>query len=618
VGAQYDRGRDDTVAAFFSSGVPVTAMPSSPSPRVGAGARALIAALPGDAVPMGDDRGLWTAFDGSVRAELSGAEWAAMQACDEFRSRDAHVAAVRVALHGAPFDVAALVDSLLARGLLLPPESFIPAEVPDDASLPLPEPLVAIRAFDLPDELQRLLRSLLAHEQRYGAGRRYLIIDDTLDAASAARCAALVRDFAAATTSAVYRIGAAHQETLLAALGGELDRAARDVLATLIDPRTKTTITGSRAYNIAMLAAAGTAVSLLDHDTMLPWRLPPDAQHTFDLHDSTVNDTGYLDDVPFDTLPPYDGDGFALMRTQVGAAVANVLARDGWQRETLAGRSARELAHLRRAPRIIGAFGGIYGGVAFNSSSVLMTGTPASLQRLWRSPYRHDRLEGDRVWHGTTSPRLTSYAVYSPVLLDARALLPFAGTWGHADDTQFLAMLTAMDPRTAFVFSPLLVGHFPPGSRDRRRRGLEPLLLDRNGLLAADVDDLGQRLCGSDRAGRLAAIGAFAADIAHSTDASLTQHVHRWREGRLADFVERLSRIVATNPGAPREWQDYAARALAVNREAMRESAIAPQELAKFRSAYAQLAAGATLWPRVWARALTLPLLDGLIRPVER
>jgi hypothetical protein len=68
-----------------------------------------------------------------------------------------------------------------------------------------------------------------------------------------------VRDFAAATTSVVYRIGPEHRDALLAALGSSLDGAAREVLAVLIDPRTKTTVTGARGYNVAMLAAAGSA-----------------------------------------------------------------------------------------------------------------------------------------------------------------------------------------------------------------------------------------------------------------------------------------------------------------------------------------------------------------------
>jgi hypothetical protein len=505
---------------------------------------------------------------------------------------------------------------LIRRGLLVEPEGFFPAT----ESLPAPTqpPLIAIRACDLPDELERLLRSLLAHDARHGASRRYLVIDDTTDADSARRCAALCADFARATTSTVHRLGPEHRGAVLAALSRDLDADARHTLAQLIDPAYPTAVTGARGYNLAMLAAAGGAVSLLDHDTCLPLRQPPGATRALDLRDSTRNETGYLDDADFATLTEYGDDAFATFAARLGQSAPDMIARHGLDRAALAGRSARELMHLRQGPRVHGVFGGVYGGIAFNSAWVLSASDNDSLARLLRAPFRADRLEGDRVWHGTVRPRLTSYAVYSPLMLDARELLPFTGTWGRVDDTYFLALLGALAPRACYEFAPVLLGHFPPGSRQRKANAERPLLLDHNALLAASFDEHGRQLRSGARDTRLRAIAAICADRAQADDATLDAVISRWREGQIANAVDRLDSALATHPQAPTAWREHVARAIAVNRAAAADRSVPAPDRAAIRAAFAQAASAGDFWPQVWHAARERPLLEHLVTPIAR
>ena len=140
----------------------------------------------------------------------------------------------------------------------------------------------------------------------------------------------------------------------------------------------------------------------------------------------------------------------------------------------LEGRRPAELAGLRDAP-IVGAVPGLYGGIAYDNSAYLAYSNRWSQASLWRAPFRRERLEADNLWHGYRAPRLVSYATYTPLLLDARELLPFAGTWGRVDDTYFLMLLRAIAAPVLFAHLPVALGHVDLAPRQRLAHAQQPL-----------------------------------------------------------------------------------------------------------------------------------------------
>ncbi len=561
----------------------------------------LLASRPGQYEELDGEHAYWRSDDGARSVVLDRRGLQALNVCERFAPRDEHVERLQRQLGLSPLRASRVLEELIAAGLIesTAAELAVVARRAD----PIPEPLIAIRTCDRPAGLQRLLQSLIEDERRWGASRRYLVVDDTRDAASARTSAGVVRAFAAQTRSRVGLLGPAARSALVARLDRDLDPGQRDVLAGLVDPAQPGARTGARTWNLALLAAAGGSLSILDDDTVFPLRVPPGVDARYEPGDSILSATRWFDDRdPADALAACPEEPYAMLRRVVGQPAAALL-RDGTRNEYLHGRSAREIAHLRGGAHVRAAFTGIYGALAFDSSVYLNCGDAGSLADLWREPWRPERLEADRIWHGVTAPRLLGHAVYTPILLDARELVPFAGTWGKADDTYCMLLFGAIAPGSVFAYSPLLLGHYPLEPRPRRARSLEPLLLDRSGLAADTFDRLGTLRVAHDRALRLAAIGAHALDLAQADDASLRDHIVHWRQRRIASVLERLDASHRMGQAAPAAWRAHVAAIQSANRAALLDLAVDPAELAAVRAMYAQAGTAAAAWPRIWALA---------------
>jgi hypothetical protein len=574
---------------------------------------ALLVALPGQPTWLGEQRVLFRASDGSRSVMVDAHALSALQVMDRFRTRDGH-AAILAQAGGIPVARATqMVDALVAAGLLVGPDHFL-AGTAVPAS-PAPDPLVVIRAHRQPQGVQRLLRSALADEQRHGTRRRYLIVDDTDDAAHARELAGLASAFARDSASTVYQLDVHVRHAALAVFEDLVPAADRTRWLELFDPGHPTSRMGARGWNWGVLASAGSALSFADQDTVFPLRLPPDVESVFDPVNGIAADTTYYDDDGYLGLAPLDEDPFAWLGRFVGRSPAELFARDGWRRDRLVDENAGAIAHLRPGARVLAAFTGVYGGLAFNSSAWLNVAPAASMASLWRQPYRHERLEADAVWHGARAPRLLDHAVYAPLLIDARELLPFAGTWALADDTYFLALLSGMVSRPLYAFVPAMLGHLPFEPRHRLRNSLQPLLLDPNALAAMCFDQFGRGLAGEDRAVRLRAIGAQCADLARADDAMLNARILALKTTRRANLVAALTDALARAPLAPPQWREHAQRVLTVNGSTLAESRLADDEIALWRRLLDQAAFGCAIWPALWQRAIERPLIGTILRP---
>jgi hypothetical protein len=568
----------------------------------------LYGARPGQFEPLDGEHAFWRSYDGRQGVVLDRRSQQALSLCDHWGSHDELGAQLQQRLALSPARAAQLLDDLISQGLVERATELWSATAVPVATLP--EPLIAIRTCDRPDGLRRLLQSLLDDERRWGVARRYLVVDDTRDAGSARASAGIVRGFQSHSRSRVDLIGPAARAALRARLGRELDPAQREALRGLVDPDLPGARTGARAWNLALLAAAGGSLSILDDDTVFPLRMPPGVDPRFEPCDSIQSETRWFDERdPAEVLPACAEEPFESLRRVVGQPAAALL-RGNARIESLHGRPVRETAHLRDAAQVRAAFTGIYGALAFDSSVYLNCGGPGSLSDLWREPWRAERLDADRIWHGVTAPRLLGHAVYTPILMDTRELVPFAGTWGKADDTYCMLLFGAIAPDSVFAYSPLLLGHYPLEARPRGARALQPLLLDRSGLAADTFDRLGMLRLARDRAERLAAIGAHARDLGESGDATLRDHVVQWRQRRIASVLERLDHSLRLRARAPAAWRAHVSAIQAVNRAALMDTEVDAGELAAVRAMYLQAGSAAVAWPRLWEVARQSSLAD--------
>ncbi len=569
----------------------------------------LLASNPGATIPLDAEHAIWRNNDGSHQAVVDVRELAVLQHCRTFATREQHAESAAAAIGSGLSRAGRLIDELRNRRLMVSAADLIArSERGSDA---LPQPLLCIRTCNRPSGLARLLESLHAQESAIGVSREILVIDDTTDEASAAAVHEIALRHAQRRAGRVYLMGPAQRPGLRELLATNADEAA--ALLPLVDPAYPTGRGGARGWNIAVLAAAGRTLSIIDDDIVFDPRRPPGAREAIELCDSISAETGLLGAQGGASLEPYLGDLIGDLVDDLGRTPGSLVDKHGLDPATLAGRTCEDLLTLRPGTRVIGAFSGIYGELAFDSSAYLNIGAPTRAPELIAEPFDLSRFEADRIWHGVRTPRLLTHAVYTPLLLDARDLLPFAGSWGKADDTLFLAMLAAMVPKPAFLYSPVLLGHHPPEPRKRLENSLGPVLIDRSAILAGMFDSYATALRGEDRSVRLAAIGAYAADLARASSADLTDLIVRQRQTLYAALVDSLTKTLALagSTVAP-AWVAHVSTIIRAQREAMVAMPGLDAEVIPTRAALRQVGDAASAWPQAWSRAREHGLLGAV------
>lgn len=566
----------------------------------------LYAAAPGRHLALAQGAGLFQPAAGIGLRALTPAERAAMAVCERFAAGEEHVASLARDLRIPAPQAQALFAHLRGAGLLISLEDVL-AAAPAPRVAEAAEPLLVVRSFERPAGLERLLGSLRAEQHRHDRSHRLIVVDDSPRAEAAAITRAIVEAHARASGAPVALLDESNRDHFLDALLRGFDEDERSIALRLLCPHHPSAVTGSRSWNWAVLLGAGGFLSILDDDVCFPLRRPPADDRRIDVGGSFFATTRFFDEADGHLgLAPLQREAYDYLADFVGRPAAALIAERGVDPASATGRSAADIAGIAGDRTVIAATPGLYGALAYDSSAYLVCADPATRQDLWRPPYRPGRLDGDRIWHGYPRPRLTALANYTPLLLDARALLPFAGTWGRVDDTFFLMLLRAMVPQPVYAHVDVLLGHFDERPRGRRERARQGLLLDPNTVVAQLVAARMQSCSGADRAARLALAGQLAADYAASPEAGLAAEIRWFRAPLHVQLVQQLEAVLARHPEAPAGWREDAQAIVAANRKELLDPEPPSADVAATRAGFAQLASAAPLWPRLWARGADL------------
>jgi hypothetical protein len=530
----------------------------------------------------------WSSDDDRRQLWLEPGSEAVLERLERFDTRERHRQRL-LPLFGDVARVDAVLAMLAARDLLVEAGALLVPPADDTAPDRRRAPLVAIRAHRRPASLARLLDGLRAHEARHGAARRHLVVDDTREGDPAV---AEVVATARRGGLDVRLFGAAQRGPWLAAIARAIPAwDAPGPLRALLDPALPAA-TGARAWNTALLFAAGTRLALLDDDFHLPWRTRM-ALPGVELGGNPLARAHYH----YTGIPEAEHDGDAL------AAALDLCGRSAFAATSpramdAAGLPAAQVADWR--DRRVGAvITGTCGAYAWDSAVFLSLGARSGAPGgLLDAPFDEARLEADAVSVAVDRPTLLHAGGFTPLALDLGRFAPFASTAGKADDTAFLHLLGAVRPRHCALELPWLVGHAPPEPRQRRARAEAALLADPNVLLGSRIAHLAATIDGSDPTRRWPALCALAASLGGEDDAALARIARRWRAATLSQVVALARRALEHGAGAPDAWRRHVLAILDANQRALAEPEVA-ELLPGFRLGLSQLAQGEA-WAALW------------------
>jgi len=489
----------------------------------------------------------------------------ALDLCREFRPLDEHALRIETAvagLAGKRDSVRRVLEGLVQRKLLLSDEDFIAQLQSASARTPPPLRAVFIRACDRPDRLAHLLSSLADYERRHGAGRRYVLIDDSILAAHSNEQRDLLREFARTTGCKVSYIGRAESAKLVEKFA-KANPQARDAARALLlrDAHSQAQrFGGGRSRNLALLLSAGARLVLIDDDLRLPLRRPEFAGPGLDPNpDASANVRFYASmEQALGGGSEIDEDPFELhldVCSQPLGAIVN--GRYGLSRDSLRGLNLGRLDILRPGSRIVTTHHGSYGSSRSESTLWLYHAIdPIGREEFWRNRESYNRnVAAHHVLYGADRARAVEVPGFTPFALDNSALLPCTNPVGRAEDSLGSALTRYCLPDSVALELPVAIGHVQESLRKR--------FVNTDGASQPRVNDFLREFVSrqfglfkaEDPGQRLGFLAHVMRDLARASVKERIENLSEYRRFVHANVIDRLQRQLETTAAAPVYWQ---------------------------------------------------------------
>ncbi len=552
-----------------------------------------------------------------------------LQALDqsrEFRSLDEHAARISATIPGLEAQregVRRVLESLVARNLLVSDGDFLARVTTASPRAPAPLRAVFIRACDRPQQLAQLLASLTDYERQFRASRHYVLLDDSTTRDAANRHRDLLREFARATGCKLTYIGHAERDRIAMRLARAVPRAAAALPALLGNGAPPTgegrRFGGGRGWNLALLLSAGARLVLLDDDHRLPLRRLEDARAGLDpnplaaattqFHRNLENALGAGEEVATDP--------FELHLDAAGHLLGELAAtpRYAIDRATLRGLALSRLDHLQGDAPVLATHHGSYGSSRTESGLWLYQLPPDERAAFVRDRDEYLRnVEGGSLWYGYRQARAATAGTFSPFALDNSRMLPCTNALGRGEDALFSRLSELCHPGALMLELPVAIGHVQETARKRSTRTLAAHTPRFNYFVADYVQRQLPEFHADDPAQRLALVAAHLRDIGAASEAGRLRQLQEYLAYARADLIERLQNQFDGAPEAPVWWQADVRSIIEANGRAL--IAKAPPRLGDWpeaadaaacarllREETTSLAEACEAWPALWAHA---------------
>jgi hypothetical protein len=539
--------------------------------------------------------------------ELSSGEYAVLSACEGCRPLAEHEAQAAKQLSAPEAHRPAfreVLERCAQQGLLISlPDLVARFGAPSEAA-PIPIGGIAIRTADRPNLLARLLASAEALEGHGAKKRRWLVFDDSRNAAHEQANRAAIE---ACPALDVAHFGRGEAAALEDELRAEFPHAEREI-AWLLGAGSAGDATYGRPVNHALLRFAGRPFITVDDDVVLDARRPALAEAGFTVSDETDDLRWYdSEESLWCDCPPLDIDPLAEHAAWLGMPMAAAWAR--------ADREAGRLASIE----LRGAQGQQFAAdarVLFThnhacgdpGSSVLPTQllTLPKRSREWlaANPRATADAFAHRInWRGQTRLRLAPRRVLTFTTMagiDNSRLMPPAARTHRSEDVLLGVVAQCMYPAAWLVDLPFGMPHL----REAPKQWLssaDNFMQEPLHVLYGFVDEHAAGIVAESPERRLAAAAALLLDVAGMDEATLydalLHHAVDAGSRMLFAIAEQLD-----DATLPAQWKAQLAPwlkspALAVDADSVRARVLAPVAVRSLAGDYGR---AMQAWPRLW------------------
>lgn len=535
----------------------------SPAPRIDPNAT-LFATVAGSVADLGNGECIFRPQQEDVPHVMTHQVLTALDRCREFRSAEEHIEGIRQATPGAPVDgIRRVFNHLVERGLIVAAQDFIATLDTGTDAQPAESAGLFIRACDRPAQLQRLLASLQAHEQRGGSRHALTVVDDSRSPDAMREQSRLLREHAERSATPVRHVDALAWKRVQEQLAAALPASQRPTLDLLIgrerdgSPRTGP----GRGWNLALLLGAGRRILFGDDDFVLPLKLHPELQDGIELAAHELSTVRFYTETDAAMQSGHDAD-FDLLQWHLdlcGAPITRVFdhashlvpTREQWRRL-----APSQLPRLVPGARITATMNGHRGHSGSVASDWMFLLDRASSRDLYQDRARYLRLiESAKVWMGPDRATTMISTPFTPFAQDLSRLPAFVAPDERGEDGTFGAISRVLDKHSWILHLPTSIGHLRDSERNFNAPGKSAASKNFNYFLVDFLGRFEDDLLADTPAERLAASAGRLEDLAGASDRGLLRMLSEYLQVTYSGHIQRLQTVAnEAGPNAPVHW----------------------------------------------------------------
>ncbi|MCF6288690.1 MAG: hypothetical protein L3J53_05565 [Proteobacteria bacterium] len=572
------------------------------------------ASVGGVALPLANDELIFMNRDTGENHVMTNQVLHALSLCQQFKPLDQHVFTISQSIPELSNQIQAVqqvTDFLIKNNLLIEDKYWQDALSQGEPQQKVASSGIVVRTCNRPEQLQRLLQSLIKYQNKFKVKFPVQIYDDSKTQKLEQEIADVCLSFKRELNINFY--GSKWQEQFVRMLKTEFT-SQHDTIDWLLQAQDNI-FTGGRVWNFALLNNAGKKFLFFDDDYIFEPRIVAEETKLLDLNDRPDLSVGFalsLADIRAASLE-YNQDVLTQMLNNCGQTVGNWLATTDIKFNSVENLNFLELQRINASSVIKSVGNGTWGSPRANSNYWLYNLQGEQKQAFWETREIYlDNIEASNLMHYSDNYEFLSLTKFSPAAIDNSTMLPFAVPVNRVEDHFFNAVSLYCYPHQVSLHCPFMMGHIQTSKRDRastnhiaRRPNFNKFIADFALTLIDATDAINPQL-------RLKTLANYVMGLADSSDGNIHNRLKEYLSQIRSDMVLSMQKQMSTSPDAPVYWQADVKEIIEANGKAVLQNN-APiladwdanlsldECIEQARTGLTQIAHAMELWPDLWA-----------------
>lgn len=571
------------------------------------------ASVSGVAVPLSGEELVFLNRETGNNSVMTHQVLHALSLCQDFKPIDEHVLTIMQNIPQLQNQTAAVekvTEFLIKNKLLIEDQEWLQSISVDSQQSQIQPAGIVIRSCDRPEQLARMLDSLVKYQQKHNQDFNVQVYDDSSSEKHEKELEKLCSDYHGRLNIHFY--GAAWQAQFLRMLKEEFAEQSH-CIDWLLAPQSEV-FTGGRVWNFALLNNAGKKFLFFDDDYILEPRQLDSQSKRVDFSDRLDLSVGFsnnLSDIKQSTNN-YEQDILTQMLTSCGQTLGNWLTTTDAEPSSLQNLNLLELQRIDENSVIKSTCNGTWGSPRSNSNYWLYFLDGEQKHEFWKSREAYlENIEASNLMHYSDGYDLLSLSKFSPSAIDNSTLTPFALPTHRVEDHFFNSLMLYCYPNQVSLHFPVMMGHIQTQKRDRsgmnhiaRRPNFNKFVADYALTLIERTDATSPEL-------RMQTLAYYVKGLADSAENNLHNRLKEYLTQIRSDIVLEMQNQLAKSPDAPVYWQADVRELIEANGKAILkndppilddwDNQMSKQEcIDQARIELNEVAEALELWPEIW------------------